>query len=239
MIFGMIRSCMAALLLMAAISAQNAQVPKVRIFFTEGHFERAAITYGIRWPDGHYSRTFGTSMPAGASFFEIAAATDRFMALVWAPGCKMKEFDVPVGNSDIELHFACDPLKTVTFLGRVKSVDIGGATTISANYMAFGTCVWMDAPTDLSVIHCGGPQIVRIGIADVATDGTFRMELPDFSSDPVVSGDSTAEIEFRLNNTTLLRPESSEGSWFGIAASYPARATFVPVEWETPPRKSH
>jgi hypothetical protein len=239
------------LLLAATLSAQGVQAPKVRIFFSERHFENASITYGLHQPSrNYYYRHFGISMPSAASFFEIPTAdrfksleaTDRFKALVWAPGCQMKEFDVPVEKSDVELQFVCDPLKTITFHGRVKSVDVSGSVTVSANYMAFGMCVWMDARTEASFVHCGGPQIVGIGTADVAADGTFKMELPDFSDDPIVSGDSSAELEFRLNGAKevpLLEPESSQGTTLRVAASYPAEVIFVPVQWETFPRKSH
>jgi hypothetical protein len=240
MIFGMIRTCLTALLLTLTMVAQDAQGPKVRIFFTEHHYEKASMTYALHQQNRDYYRhVFGTSMPSGSSFFEIQAATDRFKALVWAPGCKMKEFDVPVESSDIELQFACDPLKTVTYRGRLKRGEQSGRETITANYMAFGTCVWMDAHTKPSFVHCGGPQIVDIATADVATDGSFKIDLPDFSADPIVSGDSTAEIEFRLNHSTLLRPESSNSPQFGISATYPIETTFVPVEWETVPLRSH
>jgi hypothetical protein len=78
--------------------------------------------------------------------------------------------------------------------------------------------------------------------AKVAADSTFRMELPDFSGDPIVADDSWAEIEFRLHgvpNIPLVEPESSHNPWLKVAASYPAEVTFVPVEWEGVPRKSH
>ncbi len=198
------------------------------------------MTYAMHVCSGGYNYHFGMSMPFGDSFFEIPAATDRFKALVWAPGCKMQEFDVPVEKVDIELKFVCDPLKTVAFFGRVKSVNIGGSTTISANYMALGTCVRMDTSKE-SDLHCGGPQIVGIATAKVATDGSFKIELPDFSADPIASGDPTAEIEFRLDPSTLptrlLRPESSSSPQFAVAPSYPVEVSFVPVEWQSFPGK--
>ena len=39
----------------------------------------------------------------------------------------MKRFDVPVEKSDIELQFACDPLRTVTFRGRLISPGLDAA----------------------------------------------------------------------------------------------------------------
>lgn len=203
-----------SLLLAATIWAQNVQVPKVRIFFTDGDFEKASMTYGLHeFTDGYY-RHYGVSIAPGASFFEIAAVppdghlVDRFKALVWAPGCKMKQFDVTVGISDTDLQFACDALRRVPFIGRVKSGNQSGSATISAEYTSMATCLWMDACTNRCSFHCGGPQIVYIATADVAADGTFQMELPDFSADPIASDDPSAGLEFRFNYT-LLKPEST------------------------------
>ena len=120
----------ALLLLVVAMSAQEIQKPKIKIVFPEGHSERASMTYAMHIPSGGSNSHFGMSMPSGDSFFEIRAATDRFKALVWAPGCEMKMFDVPIDKADTELEFVCDSLKTVTFFGRVKSVNIGESTTM-------------------------------------------------------------------------------------------------------------
>lgn len=228
MIFSMIRSCMAALLLTAAISAQDSHAPKVRIVFPEGvQSKKASMTYGLHGPTGGHSYV-GVSGASGASPFEVAAmvqgkAVDRFRAVVWAPGCKMKEFDVAVGTADIELQFVCDPLKTIPFSGLVKSVDNLGSATISADYMGLGTCIWMAACKSRCVGGCLGPQIVGIATAEVAADGTFKMELPDFSDDPFVADDLTAEIEFRLHgvpNVSPLLPQLSQRKTLRVAASY-------------------
>jgi hypothetical protein len=243
--FGSIISAMVGwfrvlVLLVVAMSAQEIQGPKIKILFPEGHCEKASMAYAMHLPGGGYYYHFGMSMPSGDSSFEIPAATDRFKALVWAPGCKMKEFDVAVEKADLELKFVCDPLKTIAFSGRVKSVNIGGSTTISANYTALGTCARMNTSKE-SDIHCGGPQIVGIATAKVAADGSFKIELPDFSADPIVSGDPTAEIEFHLDPSTLatrlLRPESSSSPQFAVAPSYPAEVSLVPVEWRSFPGK--
>jgi hypothetical protein len=190
-------------------------------------------------PD-YYYRHFGVTMPSGQSFFEIPAETDRFKALVWAPGCQMKHFDIAVEKSDIDLQFACEPLKTVRLLGRVKGVEIGQNITVSANYMALGTCVWMDACKGPCMIHCGGPQIMSIATADVASDGSFKMDLPDLSADPIVANDPSAEVEFRLNGVKqipLLQPEGSQGTTIKVAPSYPD-IVLAPVKWQGLPQKT-
>lgn len=230
---------LAAFVLLGTL-AQALDPPKVRIHFPEGHVAGAAMTYALHVSEpGHYYTHFGVKMASDRSFFEIPAETDRFKALVWAPGCQMKQFDVAVQRSDIELQFVCDPLKTITLFGLVKRVEIGQSVTVSLNYTAFSTCVWIDACKDMCVIHCGGPQITDIAVADVSSDGSFKMDVPDLSADPLVEHDSTAELEFRLTgvkNVPLLQPEGSKATTIEVAPSYP-KIVLVPVKWEDFPKK--
>src|SRR4051794_35839129 len=116
MMLGMIRQVIIPLLVAAATSAQDSHAPKVRIVFPEGLTEKASMTYErIDAVQGDSHRYLGVSFHAEHSFVEVPTTTERFRALVWAPGCKMKHFDVPVEKSDITLQFACDRLSTVPF----------------------------------------------------------------------------------------------------------------------------
>jgi hypothetical protein len=234
MIFGMIRSCMVALVLTAAMLGQATPPPKVRILLPEGiHPEKVYVRYGLRQPTGTYSSQVAR-MPAGWSSFEIQAPTDRFKALVWAPGCKIKEFDVPVDKSDIELQFACDPLKTVTLRGRVKSIDIIGPMTLSVDYSGLIACSWADATTLERITSCSGLDIAGVATAEVAPDGSFKIELPDFSHDPIFS-DSFHYLDFWLSGikgVPFLVPESSASNRFEVAASYPTEVIFVPLDFK-------
>jgi len=189
-------------------------------------------------------RYVGVSLRADNAFVEVPATTRRFRALVWAPGCNMKHFDVPVEKSDIEMQFACDPLYTVPFYGRVKGVEVGSSARISLSYTAIGTCRWLDGWTAASkkmfCCSCGGPQIWGIATAAVAADGTFKMELPDFGAEPIVSGDSSAELEFRISGLQgyfILEPQPSKGvettaASIGVAPSYPEEVTFLAVPFK-------
>jgi hypothetical protein len=241
MIFGMIRSCMTALLLTSAMSAQGTPAPTVRIVLPEGvRPEKVYVRYGLRRSSGTYSSQVA-STPAGGSSFEIPVPTDRFKALVWAPGCKIKEFDVPVEKSDIELQFACDPLKTVTLLGRVKSVDIIGPMTLSVNYSGMISCLWRDDSKSEWFVSCSGLDIAGIATAEVAPDGSFKIELPDFNNDPIVSN-ADRELDFWLSGikgVPFLVPESSPTDTFKVAASYPAEVIFVPLDFKDSLRHSH
>lgn len=243
MIFGMIRSCMVAMLLTASSLAQDSAAPKVQIVLTQGiHSEKVYVRYGLRKPGGYYSSQVA-KVAAGVSSVEIAAPTDRFKALVWAPGCKIKEFDAPIGKSDIELNYACDPLKTVKLRGRVKSIHIIGPMTLSVDYMGMIACFWADAdPTRFRSVSCSGLDISGVATAEVAPDGSFEIELPDFSNDPIASH-ASHQLALWLRGIKevppFLVPESTPRNSFEFAASYPDGMIFVPLDSENPPRDAH
>src|SRR5579859_6797666 len=233
-----------SVLLTAPMFAQNSKPSRaqsvVRIYFpADVRSEGASLTFGLHHPTGGFAKTFGMKMPAGESHFEIPTITadgitvDRFKALVWAPGCKMQEFDDMVLPVDTELQFKCYRQNTLKFSGRVKS---GGPGVLSVEYMAMGTCFWMDECSEGCLIHCGGPQITDIAQADVAADGTFNLELPDFTTDSFVSDDASAGFEFRFNRFTLLKPESAflrsvDDHLLKVMASYPTEVSFLSLEW--------
>lgn len=241
MILAMVRSCIIELLLSAAMLAQAHPVPNVRILLPESvDSNRVYVRYGLRQPGGIYP-SHVARMPVGVSFFEIPAPTDRFKALVWAPGCKIKEFDIPVENSDVELPFACDPLKTVTLRGRVKHVDITQPMTLSVDYSGMITCLWADACKKGCAGSCSGLDISRVATAEVALDGSFEIKLPDFNNDPIVSR-SSRELDFWLSGAKgmpFLVPESSPRNTFKVAGSYPKEVTFVPLDFEDSLRLPH
>jgi hypothetical protein len=241
MILGMIRQFMVPLLLVGAASAQSNQPLKVKIVLPEGRSEKASINYEPHdRVSGKSFRHLNVSLRAGHTIVEVPATTDRFKALVWVPGCKMKDFDIPIAKSDIELQFACDPLSTVPFHGRVTGVEVGVSARISASYDAAWICMWLDGAEKSWAGSCMGPQIGGIAIAPVAPDGTFSMELPDFRDDPFVGGESNAEIEFRiggLKDHFILQPQPADGVEtkaisIGVARSYPAEVTFLAVPLE-------
>jgi hypothetical protein len=116
----------------------------------------------------------------------------------------------------------------------VKSVEADTKLTVAANFTSFNTSVWMDACPVTCVIHCAGPQIIGVASADVSPDGTFKLELPDFSNDPMFAHDPSAELEFRVNGIKgplLLQPEGSQRITISVAPSYPY-LLLVPVKWK-------
>jgi len=230
----MIHRLVIPLLMIAAISGQAPTVPKIRIVFPDGHSEKAAMTYALHDPaKDSWDLFHNVSMQSGSAHLELPAETDRFKALVWAPGCQMKHLDVPVEKSDIELHFACEPLKTVLFRGRVPGIGVGASPRISVAYVSLETLFWF---YDLKPM--GGsspaPAIYEIATAPVSPDGSFKITLPDLSADPIASRESWATLEFRIigaKGQHLLQPQAGEGiglrgGQIKVEPSYPVAVTF-------------
>ena len=100
MMLGMIRQVIVPLLLVGAMSAQGSQSLRIGIVFPESLTEKASMTYLRRDAVPRNGRRYyGVTFRADHSFVEVPGTTERFTALVWAPGCKMKHFDVPVEKS--------------------------------------------------------------------------------------------------------------------------------------------
>ena len=112
---------------------------------------------------------------------------------------------------------------------------------VSVNYMGMRTCFWADACKSGCAGSCGGPEILGISTAEVAPDGSFKLELPDFSGDLIVS-DSLGELDFWLGGVKgapYLVPESPASNTFKVAASYPGEVIFVPLDFKNAHRQSH
>src|SRR5215469_2759615 len=225
----MISRCIAALFLTAVISAQDVRAPRVRIIFPESVPSKgASMTYRRYGPTGGHVYAGVSGASKGLPFEIPMDKGDRFRAMVWAPGCKIKTFDVAVETSDIGLQFLCDPLKTIPFFGRVKSAENPESATISVSYDSIGICIWISDCKDRCVGSCLGQQIAGIATAKVGADGTFRVELPDLSDAPFVAN-SDGEFDFGISGLKghfMLQPESTKGVEakgvsVGLAPSYP------------------
>ncbi len=201
--------------------------PPVKIIFGSVSYDKVWIAYGVFGPHGG-NKSFDVPKPS-RSYYEIwAALGDRVRILVWAPDCKMKEFDFQFGGPNGELRFTCDTLKNVTLAGRVQQVDFGGRSgTISVAYDALWPCLFLNyCKEGFCQVSCSW-QGIPIGHAELGTDGTFRIELPDFSADPIASD---GEFSFVVRSGT--RGVSMEG--LRVAPSYPGDLTLVPQKWELP-----
>jgi hypothetical protein len=141
----------------------------------------------------------------------------------------MKSFDVPLGTSDIDLYFACDPLKIVTLVGRIQQSDlVGKFETISVAYDSLAPCFFLLARNP-SAFDCPVAPMQDIATTKVDAEGTFTVELPNFTTNPVLSGADGFEFSIRKG---YLEPESkdfqSPTHSMKIASSYPKDLIFIP-----------
>jgi len=200
--------------------------------FPEGHTERASATYGLHDRETNRWRLAIAAVPGheGHLSFDVQPGTDHLRALAWAPGCMMKQFDVPIEKSDVEVKFACDPLKTVPFHGRIKDAEAGRYAMVTVSYVTLGTWFWIQDLKGEWVGSSAAPQIREIATAPVSRDGTFIMEMPDFSADPIASSDGWAYLDFRIvggGRYSTLEPTTA----IKIAPSYPAEVIFTDVSF--------
>ncbi len=129
-------------------------------------------------------------------FYEIdgvvnGKAIERFQALVWAPGCKMTSVDVPHVTGNVEEHFICSTLNELTLTGKVRGIDLAGkvATLWVGYYAPMATCFLLHTCDNGCPISCADsfPTIAKIASAPIAADGSFKIDIPDFSTDALAS----------------------------------------------------
>jgi hypothetical protein len=236
---GWVTGLAACLVLASSVSAQSKQPIQtksvVRIYFPSVRPEHASVTYGLHHPTGGSSNHFDVKMRSGASYFEIPTistdgiSVDRLRALVWVPGRKTQMFDEMILPVDLVLQFQCERQNALKLNGRA---NFGGPGVISVNYIGVGICLSVGVWEGGGALNCGGPQIKDIATTDVAADGTFTIELPDFGAENIASQTSDG-FEFRFNQFTFLKPEapllqSSNHRLLRIMASYPAEVSFLP-----------
>lgn len=152
---------------------------------------------------------------------------------MWAPGCKIATFEIPLHeSSNIHETFLCVFLPNINLEGQIRSPELlkKKNTEVSVSYLAEWSCQFF------GLGDCMVPQI-QIGTARPDADGFFEIEIPDFSADPI-AGHSIdgAELDLILrdaktwNHIVMLEPESEKlrtGHGLKIELSYPRDLAFV------------
>jgi hypothetical protein len=153
-----------------------------------------------------------------------------FRAIVFAPGCQFATIqadDLAAGNRQAD--FQCQKLSTVPLSGKA---DISRFAGRDMQVEALYVCGWAGQ-------FFGMPGLAispfSVGKGKVETDGTFALELPDFSGDPLwtnLSHNATLML-FLVDASTgehlaqLSAPGSlSRKGSLKVAASYPAQIQF-------------
>jgi hypothetical protein len=160
-----------------------------------------------------------------------AQPAKSFRAIVFAPGCQFATIqadDLAAGNRQAD--FQCQKLSTVPLSGKA---DISSLSGRDMKVEALYTCAWAGQ-------FFGTPGLAMspfsVGKAKVESDGTFALELPDFSADPLwknLSHNATLTL-FLVDASTgehlaeLSAPAAlSRKGALKVAASYPAQIQFA------------
>jgi len=154
-----------------------------------------------------------------------------FRAIVFAPGCQFATIKADdLSSSTRQAPFECQKLSTTALRGKA---DVSKFSGKDLQVTALYVCGWAGQ-------FFGVPGIsispFAVGKAKVENDGTFAVEIPDFSGDPLwtsLSHNATlmlflvdAQTGQQLARLSAPRDISRRGS-LKVAASYPAEISFT------------
>jgi hypothetical protein len=160
-----------------------------------------------------------------------AKPVKSFRAIVFAPGCQFATIQADdLAASNRQADFQCQKLSTVPLSGKA---DISRFAGRDMQVEALYVCGWAG-----QFFRTPGLAMspFSVGKSKVESDGTFALELPDFSADPLwkdlshnatltlfLVDASTGEHLAQLSAPTAL---SRKGA-LKVAASYPAQIEFA------------
>lgn len=182
---------------------------------------------GIRWSS--------TATAAGSDKLVIRAddagrTPKTFNAIAYAPGCQFVTFTAEdLASSTRQGDFQCQKLPTVELRGKIALPAGGQALQVESMYVVRWAGKFFSVP-GLSI------SPLAVTKATVDADGSFVMDLPDFSNDPLWNSlSSDATLMFFLTDQAtghrvagLKAPAAlSRGGNLKVAASYPEVAFTV------------
>jgi hypothetical protein len=192
------------------ITAKDVQV---RYFLTDES--------GVRWSS--------TAAAAGNDKLLIRADSagrtpKTFNAIAYAPGCQFVTFTADdLASSTRQGDFQCQKLPTVELRGKVALPPGGQVLQVESMYVVRWAGKFFSVP-GLSI------SPLAVTKATVDADGSFVMDLPDFTNDPLWSSlSNNATLMFFLTDQTsghrvagLKAPAAlSRGGNLKVAATYP------------------
>jgi hypothetical protein len=161
----------------------------------------------------------------------------RFKALLYAPGCSIETFDLPVSaSSNQQYSFNCRSLSNIEIAGALTRTDrlYGREVKLQARYIAR----WAQ-----SFLEFGEGIVTTIPVGDVAylsPDGRFRLSVPDLSQDPLAgTPDHPGELQIWVRDKTSgalvaqlipAKPQAIKTRMGGlkIQSEYPSEIVFAP-----------
>jgi hypothetical protein len=148
---------------------------------------------------------------SGVSSYDIPAVVNGMPAekikfFVWAPGCRIALFDISFRDSQpVKRSYVCVPLGTTELVGKLpRELVNSNNRDVAVFYVANWACQFF------GLKDCMVPMIA-LGTVRPDDEGAFRIELPDFSADPIASqsvgGGAEVQLQFQGSNTVLLQPQ--------------------------------
>ena len=154
-----------------------------------------------------------------------------FRAIVYSPGCQFATITADdLSSSTRTADFQCQKLATNTLHGKA---DVSRFSGKQLQVEALYVCRWAGQFFHVPALSISPFAVTKAKVAD---DGTFAIDLPDFSADPIWNNLSkNATLIFALvdsaNGEHLARlappRDISRGSSLKVAASYPAEVEFT------------
>lgn len=161
---------------------------------------------------------------------------NSFKAIAFAPGCQFVTFTVDdLSNSNRQGDFECQKLPTTPLQGKI---DVSRLQGKELQVEVLYVCNWA---SQFFKLGSGAVSPFSLTKTQVATDGTFSIELPDFAGDPLWSSFSNNSfLSFHLIDAGtgqslngLVPPSAmSQGSLLRVAPSYPGETLFAIQETE-------
>lgn len=143
--------------------------------------------------------------------------------IAYAPGCQFVTISVDdLAGSNRQGAFECTHLNTIPFFGHA---NVSSLSDKALDVEALYACDWAS--------QFFGKQIaispISLGRAEIASDGSFVIDLPDFSADPLWSSlSNNATLMFSAIDAkngqplvTLKAAAQSAGGGVKVAAGYP------------------
>lgn len=145
-----------------------------------------------------------------------------FRAIAYAPGCEFVSFSAEdLGIEKRQGEFDCRKLPTVELRGSITKTPSQRELQVESMYVVRWAGKFFGAP---------GVSISPLALtkSTLEADGTFTMELPDFTADPLwgsLSNDASLMF-FLVDGTTghriaELKPSQTPGGRLKVAANYP------------------
>jgi hypothetical protein len=199
--------------------------------------DNVAIRYFMTGPFGGY----GGFVEARTSVhsYEIIASADNQPAtsmkiIVYAAGCKFQTFQFDLSQvRQVNTRFVCETLPKIALSGKIESkLPLTRDTELTVQYMAS----WGN---EFFGIADGMVPEFMVATATPESDGTFQMEVPDFSADQTAASfKRCASLHLGLRDRKTwnwialnLEPEQPEfrsaGRSLRVSPNYPPGLKFV------------